>query len=84
MRRDLFVTQAMLQEAGLTPDVRLTRGSIEVRLGENHAIFTSSEADKAADWLARCAVINYPESEFAQLWLMLAAVSGGAIPFGSR
>ena len=45
---------------------------------------TGAEADKAADWLARCAVINYPESEFAQLWLMLATVSGGAIPFGSR
>ena len=45
---------------------------------------TSSAPDQAADWLARCAVINYPESEFAQLWLMLATVSGGAIPFGSR
>ena len=84
MRRDLFVTAAMLQKAGLAPDVRLTQGSIEVRLGEHHAIFPSSGADQAADWLARCAVIHYPESEFAQLWLMLATVSGGAIPFGSR
>ena len=74
----------MLQQAGLTPDVRLTQGSIEVHLGEHHALFTSSAPDQAADWLARCAVINYPESEFAQLWLMLATVSGGAIPFGSR
>ena len=84
MRRDLFVTAAMLQKGGLAPDVRLGQSCIEVRLHEHRATFPPSSPDKAADWLAACAVMNYPESDFAKLWLMLATVAGGAIPFGSR
>lgn len=84
MRRDLFVTAAMLQRGDLDADVRFVDGSIHVRLGEHRATFPASNADEAAGWLAKCAVINYPESEMAKLWLMLATVAGGAIPFGSR
>lgn len=84
MRRNLFVTAVTLQKGGLAPDVRLGQGSIEVRLGEHRAVFPAADTDQAADWLAACAVINYPESDFAKLWLMLATVAGGAIPFGSR
>ena len=84
MRRNLFVTAAMLQRGGLKPDIRLGQESIEVRLNEHAAVFPPSKAENAADWLAACAVIHYPESDFARLWLMLAAAAGGAIPFGSR
>ena len=84
MRRDLFVTAAMLQGAGLQAGIRMVEGSIEVRLEEHRAIFSPSNADKAADWLAACAVIRYPESDLAKLWSMLATLAGGAIPFGSR
>ena len=84
MRRDLFITATMLQQAGLTADVRLAHGSIEVRLGEHRATFPPTGADQAANWLAACTVMNYPESDLAKLWLMLATLAGGAIPFGSR
>ena len=84
MRRNLFITAAMLQRGGLTPDVRLAKDLIEVRLNEHRATFPPAHADEAADWLAACAVINYPESDFAKLWQMLATVAGGVIPFGSR
>lgn len=84
MRRDLFITVTMLQQAGLTADVRLEQGLIEVRVGEHRASFPPAAADQAANWLAACTVMNYPESDLARLWLMLATVAGGAIPFGSR
>ena len=84
MRRDLFVTATMLQGGGLPAGIRIVQGSIEVRLGEHSATFLPSNADKAADWLAACAVIRYPESDLAKLWSMLATLAGGAIPFGSR
>jgi hypothetical protein len=84
MRRNLFITAAMLQRGGFTPDVRLAQEAIEVRLNEHRATFPASHANQAADWLAACAVINYPDSDFAKLWQMLATVAGGAIPFGSR
>ena len=84
MRRDLFVTTAMLQRGGLSADVRLSDGALDVRLEEHRATFPATSAAMAADWLAACAVINYPESDFAKLWAMLAAVAGGVIPFGSR
>jgi len=84
MRRNLFVTATMLQRAGLAADVRLGPAGIEVRLNEHRAVFPPSSDDKAADWIAACAVIHYPESDFAKLWVMLATLSGGAIPFGSR
>ena len=84
MRRDLFVTAAMLRHGGLRPNVRLVGGSIEVRLGEHRATFPAGNAGDAADWLAACAVINYPESELAKLWAMLATAAGGAIPFRTR
>ena len=84
MRRNLFITATMLQRGGLLPDVRLGQDTIEVRLNEHHATFPPAHVEQAADWLAACAVINYPESDFAKLWQMLATVAGGAIPFGSR
>jgi hypothetical protein len=84
MRRNLFITAIMLQRGGLAADVRLAEGSIEVRLGEHRASFPPANADEAADWLAACAVMNFPESDLAKLWLLLATVAGGAIPFGSR
>lgn len=74
----------MLRRGGLDVDVGLADGVIEVRLAEHRASFPASHASKAADWLAACAVMNYSESDFAKLWLMLARVAGGAIPFGSR
>jgi len=84
MRRNLFVTVEMLQAGGLTADARFAHGLIEVRLGKHCAMFPASKADKAADWLAECALMNYPESDLSKLWLMLARAAGGAIPFGSR
>lgn len=83
MRRDLFVTAAMLQKAGLHVDVRLVHGTIEVRLEEHRASFPATKADDAANWLAACVVMNHPDSEMAKLWVMLATVAGGAIPFGN-
>jgi hypothetical protein len=74
----------MLRQGGLSPDVRLVEGSIEVRLEEHQATFSTANVADAADWLAACAVINYPESELAKLWAMLATVAGGAIPFRTR
>lgn len=84
MQRNPFITAAMLQRDGFQVDVRFVDGSIEVRLEKDRAIFPVGEADKAADWLAACTVMNYPESALAKLWVMLAAVAGGVIPFGSR
>jgi|1186.fasta_scaffold706157_2 hypothetical protein len=84
MQRNAFITAAMLQRDGFGVDVRFVDGSIEVRLEGERATFPAGEAEKAADWLAACAVMNYPESAMARLWVMLAAVAGGAIPFGSR
>lgn len=83
MRRDLFVTAAMLEKAGLPVDVRLVQGSIEVSLGKHRATFPAAKADEGANWLAACVVMHHPESEMAKLWVMLATVAGGAIPFGS-
>lgn len=83
MRRDLFVTAAMLEAAGLYVDVRLVQGMIEVTLEKHRAEFPATKADEAASWLATCVVMNHPESEMAKLWVMLATVAGGAIPFGS-
>lgn len=74
----------MLQRAGLGVDVQLADGSIEVRLDGHRARFPATNANMAADWLAACAVINCPESEFAKVWVMLAELAGGAIPFGSK
>ena len=84
MRRDLFTTLEMLQRDGLNADVRLANGLIEVRLDEHRATFPIKKANKAADWLAAAAVMNHPESGFSRLWLALAKIAGGAIPFGSR
>ena len=71
----------MLQRGGLSPNIRFVQGSIEVRLEEHLATFSAAKAADAADWLAACTVIHFPESELAKLWAMLATVAGGAIPF---
>ena len=84
MRRNVFVTVEMLRAAGLNADVRSVYGLIEVRLDEHCATFPAANADKAADWLAACVVMNYPDSDLSKVWLMLAKVAGGAIPFASR
>jgi len=74
----------MLRHGGLHPNVRLVEGSIEVRLEEHLATFSAANAGDAADWLAACAVIHYPDSELAKLWALLATLAGGAIPFRTR
>jgi len=84
MRRDLFITVEMLRSSGLQAELGFERGSIHVRLNEHRAVFAASQSAKAADWLAACAVMHYPESELSKLWSMLARAAGGAIPFGSR
>ena len=84
VRRDLFVTVEMLRRSGLQAGLSFAQGSIRVRLNEHQAVFAASQSARAADWLAACAIMNYPESELAKLWLMLAGAAGGAIPFGSR
>jgi hypothetical protein len=84
MRRDLFVTVEMLRSSGLQAELAFAQGSIQVRLNEHRAVFAASQSAKAADWLAACAVMNYPDSELSKLWSMLARAAGGAIPFGSR
>ena len=84
MRRNLFVTVAMLQTGGLAADVSFAHGVIEVQVEKHRATFRASQVDKAADWLVACAVMNYPESDLSKLWRMLATAAGGAIPFGSR
>jgi hypothetical protein len=74
----------MLRRGGFDVDVRLAEASIEVCLEEHRASFPVVQSHKAADWLAACVVMNYSESDLAKLWLMLARVAGGAIPFGGR
>ena len=66
-----------------TGTIRLANGSIEVALGKHRVTFPAAKADEGANWLAACVVMHYPESEMAKLWVMLATVAGGAIPFGS-
>ena len=84
MRRQLFVTVEMLRADGLSVDARFAHGGIEVRLDKHRATFPASKPKMAADWLAECALRNYPESDFSKLWSMLASAAGGVIPFGSR
>lgn len=84
MRRNLFVTVEMLQLADMAADVRFAHGLIEVRLAEHRATFPAAKVEKAADWLAECALMHYPKSDFSKLWVTLAKAAGGAVPFGSR
>jgi hypothetical protein len=84
MRRNVFVTVEMLRTAGLDADVRSVYGLIEVRLDERCATFPAAKAGAAADWLAACVVMNYPDSDLSKVWIMLANLAGGAIPFASR
>lgn len=84
MRRQLFVTAKMLRAGGLNVDARFAHGGIEVRLEKHRATFPASQPRMAADWLAECALRNYPESDFSKLWSLLADAAGGVIPFGSR
>ena len=84
MRRQLFVTVEMLQADGLNAHARFANGVIEARLDHHRATFPASKPKMAADWLAECALRNYPESAFSELWSLLAAAAGGVIPFGSR
>ncbi len=83
MRRDLSTTLEMLRLGGLNAGAQITNGLIEVRLGEHHAVFLAADAELAADWLAECAVMRYPECDLSKVWLMLVQVAGGAIPFAS-
>lgn len=83
MRRELSVTLAMLQQGGLGARAEITNGLIEVHLDEHRAVFLAADSELAADWLAECAVMHYPECDLSKVWLMLASVAGGAIPFAS-
>jgi len=83
VRRQLFVTVEMLQADGLNAHARFTHGVIKVCMDEHRATFPASKPRMAADWLAECAIRNYPEAAFSKLWFMLAEAAGGVIPFGS-
>lgn len=84
MRRDLPTTLGMLQHGGLEASARIANGLIEVHLGEHQAVFLAADGELAADWLAECAVMKYPDCELSKVWMMLVQVAGGAIPFASR
>lgn len=84
MRRDLGTTLGMLQLGGLDASARIADGLIEVYLGEHRAVFLAADPELAADWLAECAVMKYPDCDLSKVWMMLVQVAGGAIPFASR
>ena len=74
----------MLQLGGLNASAQIDKGLIEVRLGKHRAVFLAADGELAADWLAECTVMNYPDSDLSKVWLTLAQIAGGAIPFASR
>ena len=76
MNRDLLVTCDMLRAEGLNASLRVSEGSVEVRLDDHAAVFQSPrDLRKAANWLAECALMHYPDSEFLKVWLFIAKVA---------
>lgn len=73
MDRDLFVTLDMLRAEGLDVRLRARGRTLEVRLDDHAAVFRSpAELHAAANWLAECALMNYPDSVLVKVWLFLA------------
>ena len=71
--RDLFVTLDMLRAEGLNARLRASGGTIEVRLDDHAAVFRSpTDLHAAANWLAECALMHYPDSVLVKVWLFLA------------
>lgn len=79
MHRDLFTTVRMLWREGIEVDLRVVRGQMVISLGDHTAVFSDAESRVAASWLARCAVMHYPESDFAKVWLLLAKAAAAGI-----
>ena len=76
MNRDLLVTFDMLRAEGLNASLHFSEGSVEVRLDDQAAVFQSPrDLRKAANWLAECALMHYPDSEFLKVWLFVAKVA---------
>ena len=76
MDRDLFVTLDMLRAEGLDARLRASGRTLEVCLGDHAAVFRSpAELHAAANWLAECALMNYPDSVLVKVWLFLAKVA---------
>ena len=71
--RDLFITLDMLRAEGLDARLRASGQTLEVRLDDHAAVFRSpTELHAAANWLAECALMHYPDSVLVKLWLFLA------------
>jgi hypothetical protein len=78
VQRDLLTTVAMLRYGGLDAEARLRKGVIEVSVAHHKAVCATEEL--AADWLVSCAFLQYPDSDFARLWRMLAKAMVNAAP----
>lgn len=72
----------MLRTSGLKPVIRVAEGGIEVSLDEHSALFRKGDLQLAAVWLSACAVMHYPECEYAKMWMMIGRAAAGAIPMG--
>jgi len=76
MNRHLLLTADMLRAEGLNTSLHFSEGSVEVRLDDHAAVFRSPrDLRKAANWLAECARMHYPESEFLKVWLFVAKIA---------
>ncbi|HYX66279.1 MAG TPA: hypothetical protein VE935_18835 [Burkholderiales bacterium] len=82
MDRNLFTVADMLRKSGLKPVVRVAEGGIEVSLDAHSALFRKGDLQLAAIWLSACAVMHYPECEYAKMWMMIGRAAAGVIPMG--
>lgn len=80
MERDLLATVRTLRAGGLDAAAKLDDGLLEVRLGPYRRTFREPELRAAADWLAACARMNYPGSDFARLWRLLRRIAAQSVP----
>jgi hypothetical protein len=86
-RRSLYVTVKMLQSAGIEAVVRFVDGKVHLSLANPRgarplvATFEKTEAARAANWLAACAVHFYPKSDLAKVWRVLAQAAASAEPY---
>lgn len=74
----------MLQADGLDASTRVGEGVIEVSLEDHMAVFDIPKFDRAADWLAACALLHCPKSAFSTLWRLLARCAAGRIAYKDR
>ncbi len=80
MDRDLFTTLRMLRADGLDAGARFDNGRLEVSLGKQVVVLETPDLRAAANWLAACAILNYPRSDFAKLWRVLARAAAAEVP----